>query len=160
MRRISTTIIELVAAYALVYFAIAGQLRADDQPSDPTGFVPMLNQERVKAGLPPVAYDPGIVAHAARNNQLQSAYGLGHHWLGGLAQCAGVGFADCRSVLGAWSMSPGHAAVLFSPSLVSVGYHQLGTNHTASCSMGYAVAVQAGPQGHYPVRRGLFRRCR
>src|SRR5208282_4595813 len=167
MRWIMISLIELVLTYALITFAIVGQLRA--QEVDPTGFTQELNLLRTQRGLPAVRYDPGIVGHAARNNSLQSVYGLGHHWLGGLAQCAGLGQPDMRSVLNAWNGSPGHAAILLSPSLVSVGYHQSGVCHTVACSMGWTVSapVQSVPQmvPHvmpcYPVRRRwCLRLCR
>ena len=198
MRRITISIIELAVAYALIYIAVAGQIvrgsdeigesipPANQSSTDPTGFTEALNGLRAQRGLRPVAYDPRITAHAERNNQLQRSYGLGHHWLGGLAQCVGVGMFDMGSVLRAWTMSPGHAAILFDPSLTSVGYHQLGTCHTASCSTGGVlmpspqsddrrVGLQSSipqPQAFAPMRSygstpcygrkscGFFRRCR
>ncbi len=171
MRRWIISVLELAAIYGLITFAVAGQLRG--QEVDPTGFTADLNTMRAARGLPAVRHDPGIVGVAGRNNELQVVYGLGHHYLGGLAQCSGIGHPDFRAILNAWSLSPGHAAILFSPALTSVGYHQLGTCHTVACSMGGS-AVQApmaqsqttAPAAFvlqcYPVRRfGFFhQRCR
>lgn len=101
------------------------------------GFIGLLNAARAHRGLSPVAYDPYAEGVSAQNNAMQSHRGLGHWFLGGLAQCSAVGQPDPASALTAWSQSPPHAAILFSPGLRSCGYSQVGACHTASGSMGY-----------------------
>jgi len=140
-------------AAALLFGATAhGQSGAD-----PIGFTDQLNAARVGRGLAPVSYNSSSVGAAAANNAQQLVRGLGHFVTGGFAQCAGVGQPDSRSVLNAWSMSPGHAAILFSPQLVSVGYHQSGVCHTVSCLMGFAqpqpqTCLRQVPIGQQPCR--------
>ena len=128
-----------------LFFITFLQSTAQAQSGDPTGFTDQLNAVRVQRGLPPVAYNPGYVSVAAQNNAWQAVRGLGHHVLGGLAQCAGVGPADCQSILSLWLSSPSHAAILLSPSLASVGYHQSGAHHTVSGSMGFNMQFATQP---------------
>lgn len=158
---------ELAVVYGLLGWAVAGTLARGDEPAqgrsdvvdpasaDSSGFTGRLNARRAERGLAPVAHDSGLSTHARRNNELQSRYGLGHHYTGGLAQCAGVGLADCVSALAAWIASPGkydrwgnyimgHADILFSPTLVAVGFDQLGSCVTVSCSMGGASVAASG----------------
>ena len=108
---------------------VVSTVRAQD---DPSGFVPLLNQARAQRGLAPVRHDPQAVAVAAINNQHQLARGLGHWHTGNMGQVAAVGMADARAALDAWTGSPSHAALIYAPDLVSVGYHQMGGVATAS----------------------------
>ncbi len=133
-------------------------------PDDPSGFVPALNAERAARGLPAVAHDPAAVEVAAQNNSHQAAYGLGHHVLGGLGQCAGVGLHDALSALHAWLGSPSHAAILLDPGLVSVGCHGAGGCWTASTRSSGVRAItvipvwcEFTPTQCYPARRGGWR---
>lgn len=152
----------LTALAALFLFLGVAAATARAQSGDPSGFTDALNQKRASIGLSAVRYEPSYVGVAARNNSFQVSLGLGHHFLGGLAQCAGVGQANCQSVLADWSASPGHAAILFDPSLQAVGYHQLGTAHMVSGSSSGATAanpVVFGKSTGYPVcgkRRFFF----
>lgn len=181
---IDTTIAAIIGA--LFYFAVVGQVHGQSvaptsapAPGDPSGFTELLNQQRAQRGLQPVTYNISYVSVAQTNNYYQSSHGLGHHFLGGLAQCAGVGVNDARSILSLWLGSPGHAAILLDPALSVVGYHQQGTCHTVSCSSGSVLPPQVGHRpvptqpgltviplqvqsiyNCYPARRGLFGRCR
>jgi hypothetical protein len=160
MYRTFVDVVLAMVAGALLFFGVSAQVRA--QSGDPTGFTDQLNIQRVARGLSLVSYNPNYVNVSAQNNILQAAHGLGHHFLGGLAQCSGIGHASPQSVLSDWSQSPGHANILFGPGLTSVGYHQLGTCHTVSCSMSYAsqAPVASYPAYQYNVRYQPFRRFR
>ena len=140
---------------------------------DPSAdFVARLNAERARHGVAPVASDPGLAAHAARNNGLQAAYGLGHHAMAQAGQCAALAF-DGATALGQWLASSPHAAILLDPSAVACGFACSGSWATANVSTGgfapAPVQARTAPmmRGHvpppcYPMmrHRGLFRRQR
>ncbi len=114
------------------------------QSGDPSGFTDALNAARAERGLAAVAYSPGAVEVAAVNNSRQTAYGLGHHVLGGLGQVAGMGPWDASGVLWSWLASPSHAAILLDPNLACVGYACSGWYHTASTSSAGIAGWQVG----------------
>ena len=134
------SIIELAVAYALIFFAVAGQLRADD---DPTGFVGLLNSVRIQHGLRPVRYHAGAAQAAARNNQIQAVRGVGHWYLGGYGQCAGYGQRDARAFLDACLGSPSHRGLVLAGDLAYVGYAGSGLAHTVSTWQGAIAAPVA-----------------
>lgn len=136
----------LIGLVALVVLAtLAASASAQQSPSgDPTGFVDLLNAARAARGLSSVAYDPTAAAVAAQNNAVQSANGLGHHVVGAYGQVAAVGMLDAASALRAWSESPAHAALIYAPDLVAIGYHQFGMCHTASTRQG-GLAMPTAP---------------
>ncbi len=131
---------------------------AISQSGDPSGFCDHLNAARAQRGLPAVAHDAGAVTVAASNNAWQAVRGLGHHVLGGYGQCAGVGIVGAESALVMWSGSPAHAAIIFSPNLVAVGYHEVGgccTVATSQAASAAAVRYLTYPMIRYhPARRG------
>src|SRR5689334_23288151 len=112
---------------------------ARGQSGDPTTFTDQLNAARAARGLAPVAYNPEAVAVARQNNASQMAWGLGHWVCGSFGQCSAVGFNDAASALMAWSNSPSHAAIIYAPSLASVGFDATGNCCTVSTASGYAV---------------------
>lgn len=119
-------------------------------PTDPTGFVAMLNHERAMRGLPAVAYDAAAAAVAVANNSHQLAMGLGHFVLGGYGQVAAIGVWDARSALAMWIGSPSHYAILFDPALASVGFDIRYGAATASTRQSF---VQQPIQWYYPIQR-------
>lgn len=135
----------LVLAVLIILASIAGAAQAQTAVADPSGFVPLLNQARAARGLAPVAHDPSAAVVAAQNNNAQAAWGLGHHVLGGYGQVAAVGMADARAALDAWTGSPSHAALIYAPDLVAIGYHQFGGCCTASTRQGYPIAPAPAP---------------
>jgi len=129
-------------------------------PAHAQDFVALLNQARAARGLGPVAYNAQAVVVARQNNAAQMARGLGHWVLGGFGQCSAVGFNDAASALFAWTNSPGHAAIIFAPSLASVGFDTMGGCCTVSTTDGlaavpiYGAVYQPTWTWTYPVRRG------
>lgn len=118
---------------------ICGTAQAQE---DGTGFVAMLNQARAMRGLPAVRYSPEAAYVASVNNGYQALYGLGHHYTGSFGQVAAVGVGDAQAALSAWAGSPAHAALLFAPDLVGIGFHIAGGVATASTQQSFAYAYQ------------------
>ncbi len=135
MRRIDVenTLLAMLLGAAL-WFLTVGQCHA--QSSDPSGFTDSLNVARGARGLDPAAHDRALVSTALANNSWQRVYGLGHHVTGGLWQVACIGSGDVSRVLATWSGSAAHAAMIYSPNLVSVGYANDGWAATATLVMG------------------------
>lgn len=132
-------------------------------PANAQDFVAMLNQARAARGLGPVAYDGNAAAVAYQNNLAQLARGLGHHVLGGYGQVSAIGMSGPYAALQAWTGSPGHAAIIFSPDLISIGFSQVGGCCTASTTQGFAAVPIYGAiyrptwTWSYPARRGGWR---
>ena len=173
-------------ASILVAFSILGQTQTStgsdkpESPKDPSGFVEMLNAARAQRGLRPVVHSPQAAAVAAQNNAMQARSGLGHFVTGGFGQCAAVGMSDPASALAAWTGSPAHAALIYAPDLIAVGFDGRSGCATVATHQGFAGPmpsgsgqVQATPQmnqtnpgygpyyGYQPCgpgycRRGLF----
>lgn len=129
-----------VMTVAMAFLLVAGTASAQDD-----GFVGLLNAARAQRGLPAVQHDAAAVPVAVANNAAQLVYGLGHHVTGGLGQVAAIGIADARSALAAWTQSPAHAAILYAPDLISVGYSQLGGAATAATSQSFGAAGYQQP---------------
>lgn len=108
------------------------------------GFRAQLNQVRAARGLGAIEYDPSLVGTAQANNRDQHRWGLGHYVTGGFAQVAAIGYGTAQSVLVAWNNSPGHAALIYSPLAVSIGYANDGWAATASIRMGVQRTTQPG----------------
>jgi len=97
-----------------------------------TYFASILNYQRQVRGLRPVGVDPNAYNTAYQNNLYQLSYGLGHHFLNNMCQCSAVGQPDIPSVLNAWASSPGHAAIIFDPNLMYIGFSALSGTYTLS----------------------------
>lgn len=151
-RRITWTL-AILAATIMAHRPARGQ--------DPSGdFVAMLNQARAARGLAPVAHDPAAVPTAAANNAAQATYGLGHWTTNGYGQVAAVGMPNAQAAFAAWCGSPGHAAILFAPDLVSVGYHQAGGCCTAATRQGgYAIPAPQPAGWYYPSPGATWAIC-
>jgi hypothetical protein len=96
----------------------------------------MLNAERARRGLAPLAYDPGLESWAASNNAQQCARGLGHFVSAGTGQCSAMAW-DAATALGQWCASGPHAAILFSPTASVCGFAIGGGFATANVGSGY-----------------------
>lgn len=117
-------------------------------------FTDGLNQARASLGLGMAASNPGIAGVSGHNNSLQRAYGLGHHYTGGFAQCVAVGCGDSSAALSMWLASPAHAAILLDPMLASVGFACDGYAASVACSRGNPVAEnRTGNRGCPTVSR-------
>jgi len=163
----------IVALLALTVLPRAGRAQSGE---DPSGFTQALNAARAQRGLAPVAHDPAAAATARQNNLCQMARGLGHWARGSYGQCSAVGMGDAASALAAWSNSPSHAAIIFDPSLASVGFDVASGCATVSTTGGGTASYQATTTWSYsaatyssyvracspaiPRRRGLFGRRR
>lgn len=153
---------KLIPVLVLLILAVAPVHRASAQTGDPSGFADELNAARARRNLAPVAYDPGCATVAAENcRAMAAARAVGHFILGGLGQCAA--FAnDPRHALELWSGSPAHAAIIFAPDLVSVGYAAHGPWATISTRQSFAVTqsweVSPMPAWTYRPRRVRWRR--
>jgi len=140
---------------AVIWWAVGLAIGQESQV-DPTGFTQRLNDIRAARGLPDVAFDPGLVDTARSNNTHQRTRGLGHWVTGGLAQVAGVGFNTVESILSGWTFSPGHAAIIYSPHAIRIGFHCDGWACTASVAMGSQLvtstqrATDPGPTSNAP----------
>ncbi len=119
-----------------------------------------VNAARNRLGLHSLIHDPLLSQWAASNNAEQARRGkLGHHVNNGYGQCAGVGISGAHSALAMWAGSPAHAAIIFAPDLVAVGYHESGGCCTVATSQGGEVQTQAlhvvyPTIRYYPARRG------
>ncbi len=100
------------------------------------GFTDLLNKARVARGLNPVACNEGIAVISAGNNLQQRAHGIGHWSTGGFGQCAATGVCNAEQSLSIWSDSPSHAAMLFSPNLICVGFACDGYCASVACLLG------------------------
>lgn len=76
--------------------------------ADPYGFAAHLNTLRASAGLPPLAYDPGLSNWAARNNSAQASHGLGHHINPNCFQNCAWNTTTAASTADQWVASAGH----------------------------------------------------
>jgi hypothetical protein len=141
MRRIA---IGFVVWMILFLWAVVGAF-SQEVEKDASGFVDQLNNARAARGLGPVVHDVSLVTRAQANNALQRLRGLGHWHTGGVAQCAAIGFRDIASTLSAWTHSPGHAAIIFSPYAQRVGYAGDGWAATVSVAMGAPATLGASP---------------
>jgi hypothetical protein len=122
------------------------------QSGDPTGFVDALNTERAARGLSAVYFDETLAGLAASNNVHQLARGLGHFVSGGVGQVAAAGQSGPYGALRDWLFSPGHARILLSPWIRTVGYSQSGTYHTANTGAEQQPGlVIPGPPGGNPI---------
>ena len=104
----------------------AAEAEADSEavyviPSDPYGFVHILNAYRASAGLPPVAYDPNLSAWASQNNAVQCRKGIGHHVNPGCFQNCGWNYASAWEVANGWLHSPGHRDNMLQPGITHFG---------------------------------------
>ncbi len=130
MRRIAIGFVVWAIVFAWVVVGVFSQ------EVDPSGFTQQLNTARASRGLPNVSHDPAMVPTSVTNNEQQRQRGLGHFVLGGFAQCAAVGFSSAQSVLEAWTRSPGHAAIIYSPNASRIGFAIDGWAATVSVAMG------------------------
>lgn len=130
----------ILAAFTLwaifTFWSIGVAFGDTDASGDPTGFTSALNTARAERGLPLVAFDPGLVPTAQRNNALQRMAGLGHRFTAGLAQCVACGRSDVVDTLNQWISSPPHRVLIFSPSAIYVGYKNDGYYATVAITMG------------------------
>lgn len=126
------------ATWIMLAMVVALLMAGSAKAQDPSGFVGMLNQARVARGLRPVYHDPNGAAVAHQNNLAQAAGGLGHWVTGGYGQVAAIGAWDAKAALDMWTGSPSHAAIIFAPDLVSVGFSQWGSCATASTTQSFA----------------------
>lgn len=88
---------------------------------DPYGFSAIINNYRASAGLPPLAYDPGLSAWASQNNAAQCSMGLGHHIMANFFQNCGFNQASVLDIAQSWMSSPGHAQNMLAPSATRFG---------------------------------------
>lgn len=96
---------------------------APSQPvyySDPYGFTDWLNGVRAQYGLGAVGHDPNLSSWAARNNDSQNAYGMGHHVMGP-ARRQNSGMGASSAVWPMWMASGAHRAALLDPSISWIG---------------------------------------
>ncbi len=103
---------------------------------DDAGFTSALNAQRSAIGLTSVAIDSHGQNVSYTNNVQQRSRGLGHWYTGPYGQCAAVGACNADQALRMWAASPAHAALIFSPALVSVGFHCDGWCASVACSFG------------------------
>lgn len=89
--------------------------------SDPMSFASILNSIRARAGLPPLAHDPGLSSWASSNNAAMCRRGLGHHVVPGCSQNCGWNYSDAQQAAQGWLDSPGHRANMLSPSATHFG---------------------------------------
>lgn len=90
-------------------------------PSDPYGFINILNSYRASAGLAPVAYDPNLSAWASQNNAVQCNKGIGHHVNPGCFQNCGWNYTSAWEVANGWLHSPGHRDNMLRPGITRFG---------------------------------------
>lgn len=98
-----TFTVVVVAAVALWAWVVARAPREQSDPSPPRPFRPMEHREALLNGLSYALGFAGLLGFVASAPHLvQSEFGLGPAWFGGL-QCVGVlGFASCASQVGRW----------------------------------------------------------
>ena len=89
--------------------------------ADSYGFAAVLNQYRVSAGLPPLAYDEQLSNWAAHNNAAQAHKGIGHHVVPNCTQYCAWNTPDAVRTAGEWMNSPSHRANMLSPSASKFG---------------------------------------
>lgn len=134
-----------ILAVMAAILAVLGWTQATAQEPE-HDFVWHLNQVRAARGLHAVISDSSLTQTAEQNNQYQRIRGLGHWVTGGYAQCAAI-CGNTESALAMWCRSSPHAALIFAPNLVAVGYHYDGWAATVSLQMD---SPQATP-GPYPA---------
>jgi hypothetical protein len=120
------------------------------------GFTALLNRARAARGLAPVAYDAGLASWAASNNAAQCASGLGHFVQCGTGQVAASAW-DAASALAMWTGSPGHYAILFSPTATTCGFSVGGGFATANVGCGVAAVPVVGAIAQAPAAVPAYR---
>lgn len=88
------------------------QTTATTATGDPYGFGAWLNAYRASAGLPALAYDANLSAHAAISNQAVRANGWGQHWYMGGTRYQNLGAGAGGTVWPMWTQSGGHIRAL------------------------------------------------
>ncbi|ORX94859.1 SCP-domain-containing protein [Basidiobolus meristosporus CBS 931.73] len=104
---------------------------------DANRLLALVNQERQKAGVPPLSLDPKLTMAAQRHTLYQATIRTmthdqpnrtlgdridetGYVW-GSIGENVAAGFGDEMSVMNAWMNSPGHRSNILNPVFTQIG---------------------------------------